>query len=252
MTRTPLLIIALAAAAALAGCNKEDHTIVAGGPTTATTANAAANAPVALPPSITASKTYRCDDNSLVYVDWMSDGSARVKKYARRGRRRRRCRRGRAQGRRQGRVDHLQGPELQGLRSSCLRSPRPCDHTGRGGSISMQLSRRDVRWRGASASRSAASSRAPAFAQVPAGLAAARCRDPRLCRSAPQLFRPAGPDARRSPTPDGFATVLEFRLRQCRRADADRARHALPDRLDQQVDDRRRAPSARRRRAAQS
>ncbi len=31
MTRTPL-IIALAAAAALAGCNKEDHTIVAGGP----------------------------------------------------------------------------------------------------------------------------------------------------------------------------------------------------------------------------
>ena len=31
MTRTPLLI-ALAAAAALAGCTKENHTIVAGGP----------------------------------------------------------------------------------------------------------------------------------------------------------------------------------------------------------------------------
>ena len=33
-----------------------------------------------LPPSIAASKTYRCKDNSLVYVDWLSDGSARVKK----------------------------------------------------------------------------------------------------------------------------------------------------------------------------
>lgn len=43
-------------------------------------ANAAANsANVVLPPSITASKVYRCKDNSLVYIDWLSDGSARVK-----------------------------------------------------------------------------------------------------------------------------------------------------------------------------
>ena len=41
-------------------------------------ANVAAT-PVALPPSIAASKSYRCGDNKLVYVDWMSDGSARVK-----------------------------------------------------------------------------------------------------------------------------------------------------------------------------
>jgi len=77
MTRTPLLIT-LAAAAALAGCNKEDHTIVAGpdeGPT-----NATANEQVALPPSIASSKSYRCADNKLVYIDWMSDGTARVKK----------------------------------------------------------------------------------------------------------------------------------------------------------------------------
>jgi hypothetical protein len=72
MTRTPLLIT-LAAAAALAGCNKENHTIVAGGPPGDDT-NAAANAPVALPPSITASKIYRCADNTVVYVDWLSDG----------------------------------------------------------------------------------------------------------------------------------------------------------------------------------
>src|SRR4051812_9377337 len=78
MTRTPLIIM-LAAAAALAGCNKEDHTIVAGGDPEDNAANAVANANVQLPPSIVASKSYRCADNKLVYVDWMSDGSARVK-----------------------------------------------------------------------------------------------------------------------------------------------------------------------------
>jgi hypothetical protein len=83
MTRTPMLIM-LAAAAALAGCNKEDHTIVAGGPDAETndTNAAAPKTPVALPPSIAASKSYRCDNNSLVYVDWLSDGSARVKNSA--------------------------------------------------------------------------------------------------------------------------------------------------------------------------
>jgi hypothetical protein len=79
MTRTPLLIT-LAAAAALAGCN-ENHTIVAGGPDEGNNATSAAtNTPVVLPPSITASKTYRCADNKLIYIDWMSDGTARVKK----------------------------------------------------------------------------------------------------------------------------------------------------------------------------
>ena len=78
MTRTSLLIT-LVAAAALAGCNKESHTIVAGGEPDDNTANAVANANVQLPPSITASKSYRCADNKLVYIDWMSDGSARVK-----------------------------------------------------------------------------------------------------------------------------------------------------------------------------
>jgi hypothetical protein len=71
MTRIPLLIT-LAAAAALAGCNKDDHTIVAGGPEVGDT-NVAANAPVALPPTISATKIYRCADNAVVYVDWLSD-----------------------------------------------------------------------------------------------------------------------------------------------------------------------------------
>ena len=71
MTRTPLLM--LAAAAALAGCNKQDHTIVAGPPEDNDT-NIAAKGPVALPPSISSSKIYRCADNKIVYVDWLSDG----------------------------------------------------------------------------------------------------------------------------------------------------------------------------------
>ena len=74
MTRTTFLVT-LAAAAALAGCNSKDHTITGESPGD----NIAANAPVALPPSITASKSYRCKDNKLVYIDWLSDGTARVK-----------------------------------------------------------------------------------------------------------------------------------------------------------------------------
>ena len=77
MTRKTLL--ALGVAAALAGCNKQDHTIIAGGPQQ-DNFNDAANGPVALPPAVTASKSYRCKDNSLVYIDWLSDGSAHVKK----------------------------------------------------------------------------------------------------------------------------------------------------------------------------
>jgi hypothetical protein len=72
MTRTPLLI-SLVAAAALAGCNKESHTIVAGGEPAGDDINAVANANVELPPSIVASKIYRCADNKIVYVDWLSD-----------------------------------------------------------------------------------------------------------------------------------------------------------------------------------
>ena len=73
MTRKPL-ILCLAAAAALAGCSKENHNIVAGPEGQSdTSANVAVNANVQLPPSIAASKVYRCADNSVAYVDWLSD-----------------------------------------------------------------------------------------------------------------------------------------------------------------------------------
>jgi hypothetical protein len=77
MTRT-LTIMALAAAAALAGCNSEDHTIVSDPAGPDPMANSI-DANVVLPPAISASKTYRCKDNSLVSIDWLSDGTARIK-----------------------------------------------------------------------------------------------------------------------------------------------------------------------------
>jgi hypothetical protein len=77
MTRN--LILLVLGAAALAACNSESHTIVAN-EAPDPMAEQLANAPaVELPPAIAASKTYRCKDNSLLYIDWYSDGSARVK-----------------------------------------------------------------------------------------------------------------------------------------------------------------------------
>ena len=75
MTRTPIFLM-FAAAAALAGCNKENHTIVAGPDTGEHETNVAANGPIALPPSVVASKIYRCADNKVVYVDWLSDNKS--------------------------------------------------------------------------------------------------------------------------------------------------------------------------------
>ncbi len=74
MKTTIPLALALAAAALLGGCNKEDHTIVSGPPgSDEDTANATQ---VALPPSISESKIYRCGDNKVVYVDWLSDNKS--------------------------------------------------------------------------------------------------------------------------------------------------------------------------------
>lgn len=74
MTRTPLLL-ALVAVAALAGCDNNGQTIVAG-PNVQDDNSAAVNlANVQLPPSIAASRIYRCKDNSIVYIDWLSDQS---------------------------------------------------------------------------------------------------------------------------------------------------------------------------------
>lgn len=67
MNRT-LCTLAFVAAAALAGCNRTDESDVAND-----AANEAANVPVVLPPSIASSHAYRCKDNSLVFIDLLSD-----------------------------------------------------------------------------------------------------------------------------------------------------------------------------------
>nr|AYC80419.1 hypothetical protein [uncultured bacterium] len=72
MTRTPLIIM-LAATAALAGCNKQSDD--AGSPDS-NESNSATKAPVQLPPSILATKLYRCADNSVVTVDYLSDNKS--------------------------------------------------------------------------------------------------------------------------------------------------------------------------------
>lgn len=67
----------MAAAAALAGCDQE--TITPQGPYDPNANLTNNSGPIKLPPAITASKAYRCKDNSLVYVDWYADGTARLK-----------------------------------------------------------------------------------------------------------------------------------------------------------------------------
>ena len=74
MIRTPLFLT-LAAAAALAGCDQSGNTIVQKGPPD-TMAEELKNAPpVELPKAIVASHSYRCKDNTLVYVDWLAENS---------------------------------------------------------------------------------------------------------------------------------------------------------------------------------
>lgn len=67
------LTATLLAAAALAGCDKQSHTIVAENPGDKSAPEVAKIDPASLPPAIEATKSYRCDDGSVAYVDWMAD-----------------------------------------------------------------------------------------------------------------------------------------------------------------------------------
>lgn len=73
MRLTLTLSISLLSLAALGACGKaqpEGFNETIGDPMETQLANAA---PVALPPALKASKTYRCKDNSLVYIDFFAD-----------------------------------------------------------------------------------------------------------------------------------------------------------------------------------
>jgi len=73
-----LAVAVLGASLSLAACNKPE-TIVANGPSDPDAAALNAAAPVALPPMVTQSHTYRCKDNRLVYVDFFSNNTANYK-----------------------------------------------------------------------------------------------------------------------------------------------------------------------------
>ncbi|WP_300972827.1 hypothetical protein [Sphingomonas sp. LHG3406-1] len=67
---TRLTLVALGAFLSLSACNSADNTIVQQGPADPLANQLAEAPPVELPPSIAASKTYRCDGNKVVEIDW--------------------------------------------------------------------------------------------------------------------------------------------------------------------------------------
>jgi hypothetical protein len=76
-TRTLHTAAAMAAFVFIGACNSEPEVI--GGPVDSQ-AEALKNAPpVTLPPAIRESKVYRCRDNSVVYVNFLTDGNANVR-----------------------------------------------------------------------------------------------------------------------------------------------------------------------------
>ena len=80
MHKPPSTIAAalLAALLTLGACNSEPETVSAGGADPQ--AEALKNAPaVEAPPMIQASRTFRCKDNSLVYADFYTNNTARVR-----------------------------------------------------------------------------------------------------------------------------------------------------------------------------
>ena len=75
MTRN-LYIAPLLAAVALAGCDTRGNTVVLNPDgTEVNEAQEQATANVQLPPSIVGNGKYRCKDNTLISVEWLSDGT---------------------------------------------------------------------------------------------------------------------------------------------------------------------------------
>ncbi len=68
-----LPLIAAASLGLLSACGSNDEPEVVGGPADPMAKELANAAPVELPPSVKVSHSYRCKDNSLIFVDFMSD-----------------------------------------------------------------------------------------------------------------------------------------------------------------------------------
>lgn len=70
------LILPLSAAAAvlmLSACGQSQPEVVDNKAPDPLAAQAAEAAPVKLPPAVKSSRSYRCKDNSIIYVDYLSD-----------------------------------------------------------------------------------------------------------------------------------------------------------------------------------
>lgn len=65
----------IAAVLLLAACNSDPETVTSG-TADPDAAEVAAAPPVELPPMMTASRTYRCKDNSLIYIDFFNNNTA--------------------------------------------------------------------------------------------------------------------------------------------------------------------------------
>ena len=74
MNMKPLPLAACAALFVLAACNNEPEVINANPDPMAN--QLAAAPPIELPPSVKESHSYRCADNSVVFIDFLSDGTS--------------------------------------------------------------------------------------------------------------------------------------------------------------------------------
>jgi hypothetical protein len=71
---SPLFAVAAATLFTLAACGQSEPDVVGGAAPDATSIAAKNKAPVELPPAIASSKTFRCKDKSVVYVNFLTDG----------------------------------------------------------------------------------------------------------------------------------------------------------------------------------
>lgn len=78
-------LTAFSALMALAACNSDKPEVIDRGPQDPLGDQLNNAAPVALPPSVKVSKTYRCGDGSLLFVDFMSDDKTAMVKTEKEG-----------------------------------------------------------------------------------------------------------------------------------------------------------------------
>ena len=77
MTKSPhLFAVAAATLLTLSACEQKAPEVVGGAAPDAVAQEAAKRPPVALPPAIRESKTYRCKDGSIFYANFLTDGTS--------------------------------------------------------------------------------------------------------------------------------------------------------------------------------